>query len=96
VTLGLRRSCCTGSRHHERTHEALMAINDPTRPPWPVGGLSTGTLGTTVPGVRSFLLSYCVWIPELEMVKPRPVATVQVTPSVCDTQVNGPWLALWP
>jgi hypothetical protein len=35
-------------------------------------------------------------IPELEIVKPRPEATVQVTPLTSDEQLNGPMPAVWP
>ena len=35
-------------------------------------------------------------IPELDMAKPLPEATVQVTPLDSDKQVNGPIPVVWP
>jgi hypothetical protein len=35
-------------------------------------------------------------IPELDIEKPRPDATLQVTPLVSERQLNGPSAIVWP
>jgi hypothetical protein len=35
-------------------------------------------------------------VPDVDILKPRPGAAVQVTPLTCDRQLNGPSAIVWP